>query len=133
MGAAQSLSSLDERRQHVRRAPLPADGIVSARVRAGSIAEVINVSPRGALVETPHRLLPGTLLDLRIDGLHRHASVRAHVIHCEVFSIVEGRLRFRGGVLFERPITWLNVASDRRLGPEDSVSIRLIKSDTAVR
>ncbi len=131
MGSARAV---EERRQHVRRAPLPADGIVSARVRAGSVAEVINVSPGGALVETPHRLLPGTLLDLRIDGLHRHSAVRAHVVHCALHAIgAGGQLRFRGGVLFERPITWLHVAADRRPGPEDSVSIRLIKSDVAVR
>lgn len=130
MGAA---LSLEERRQQVRRAPLPADGIVSARVRAGSVAEVINVSPCGALVETPHRLLPGTLLDLRIDGVHRHSAVRAHVVHCAAFAIVDGRMRFRGGVLFERPVSWLHVGGDRRSGPEDSVSIRLIKSDANVR
>jgi hypothetical protein len=128
-----STGTLEERRRHARRAPLPADGIVSARVRAGSAADVINVSSEGALVETPHRLLPGTLLDLRIDGLHRHTAVRAHVVHCEVFAIVEGRLRFRGGVVFERPVSWLSANGDGRFGVEDSVSIRLIKSNAAAQ
>lgn len=118
--------TLEERRRHVRRAPLPADGIVSARVRAGAAAEVINVSTEGALVETPHRLLPGTLLDLRIDGLHRHTAVRAHVVHCEVHAIVNGSLRFRGGVSFERPVNWLSANGDGRFGVEDSVSIRVM-------
>ncbi len=124
---------LEDRRHWPRRAPVPLDGIVSARVRAGSAAEVINVCPRGALVETTHRLLPGTVLDLRIDGPHRGAAVRAQVIHCEVFAIVNGSLRYRGGVLFDRPLSWLGSPIDRRFGPEDSVSIRMLSSGATDR
>jgi hypothetical protein len=57
-------AGLFERRLTKRRQSVAEHGIESARVRPGIDAAVVNVSAAGALLETRHRLLPGTAIDI---------------------------------------------------------------------
>jgi hypothetical protein len=92
-----------ERRAAARVRTFEEHGIVGARVRAGRDATVLDVSDDGILIDTPHRLLPGATIELQLAGTERRATVRGHVVRSTVASLRNG-VRYRGAVLFERPL-----------------------------
>jgi hypothetical protein len=61
--------------------------IVSACVRPGHRARVIDVSAGGALIETSHRLLPGSSVELQVETNAERASVRGQVLRCSVVRL----------------------------------------------
>lgn len=95
-----------ERRLRVRRAPeaLP----IAARIRPGHPADVLNVSADGVLVDTAHRLRPGTIVDLQVETPAYRAQVRARVVHAWVSDLRADRMRYRGGLAFERALDGLS-------------------------
>ena len=87
-------------------------GIVSARVRAGRDASVVDVSAGGALVETCHRLLPGTEVDLHLETPSRRVTVRGRVLRCAVSRLRSSSVCYRGAIAFDRHLPWF-VDEDR--------------------
>jgi hypothetical protein len=87
-----------ERRTSPRRdhAACPRLGLV--RVRPGRSARLLDISARGALIETVVRLLPGGFADLQIylDGMQR--TVRARIVRCRVSTLAP--LQYRAGLEF---------------------------------
>jgi len=61
---------------------------------------VVDVSPLGALVEGPTRLLPGTHLDVHITGAQGRVLVRARVVRCAVWGLTSDVVQYRGGLAF---------------------------------
>jgi hypothetical protein len=96
-----------ERRQMMRRSDVGEHGILEARVRFGPAASVIDVSAGGALVETDHRLLPGTTVELVLKTSARVTSARGRVLRCSIVRLGPEFVCYRGAVGFERPLTWL--------------------------
>jgi hypothetical protein len=76
-------------------------------VRPGHAAIVVDVSADGALIETGHRLLPGTVVVLHLESLDRRESVRGRVLRSAVAALRESGISFRGAVRFESPLTCL--------------------------
>ena len=98
-------------RRHTRRRDSIADhGIVSARVRAGRDASVVDVSAGGALVETCHRLLPGTEVDLHLETPSRRVTVRGRVLRCAVSRLRSSSVCYRGAIAFDRQLPWMHDA-----------------------
>ena len=95
-----------ERRDTIRRRTPGEHGIVVARVRPGHEAEVLDVSAVGMLLETAHRLLPGTVIDLHLETRDCRTAMRGRVLRCVVASIVATRVWYRGAIRFDRPLTW---------------------------
>jgi hypothetical protein len=85
-------------------------GIVCARVRPGHAAIVIDVSLDGALIETGHRLLPGTSVVLHFESLDRRESVRGRVLRSTVAAVRASGISFRGAIRFESPLSCLRPA-----------------------
>jgi hypothetical protein len=81
-------------------------GIVSARVRPGHRARLIDVSAGGALIETGHRLLPGTSVELQVETGTRKANVRGHVVRCAVVRVRPTWVCYRGAIAFDRHLPW---------------------------
>ncbi len=79
-----------------------ADTILEVRVRPGREAVVINISPDGALIETTHRLLPGTAVELQLDSAGRRIFIRGRVLRCCVACVRPASLVYRGAIAFER-------------------------------
>jgi len=100
-------SALDpgDRRKGRRASEVAEHGIVCARVRPGHAAIVIDVSSEGALIETGHRLLPGTIVVLHFETLDRRESVRGRVLRSTVAAVRANGMSFRGAVRFESPLT----------------------------
>jgi hypothetical protein len=89
-------------RRNSRRAGIEEHGIVSARVRPGLIAVVIDVSAGGASIEMPQRLLPGAAVDLQFETTHRRTSLRGRVLRCVVTRLRPTAVSYRAAIAFDR-------------------------------
>jgi hypothetical protein len=98
---------ISDRRQMHRHQHVEQHGIVSARVRPGHLAKVIDVSAGGALIETSHRLLPGTSVELHVDRGTHHTRVRGRVLRCAVVRVRPSSVCYRGAIGFDRHLAWL--------------------------
>jgi hypothetical protein len=99
--------NLERRRTH-RRQSVEQHGIVSALVRPGINALVVDVSAAGVLIETHHRLLPGTSIEIHFDQKKRWPAVRGRVLRCAVAHVEPNLVRYRGAVLFDGRVPWLS-------------------------
>jgi hypothetical protein len=95
-----------ERRSAKRRSGIEEHGIVSARIRPGSDASVIDVSSGGALVETLRRLMPGTNIELQLSSSDRRTAIRGRVIRCAVACLNGPGVRYRGAIAFDGYLPW---------------------------
>ena len=95
------------RRHAPRHATVERHGVTAVRIRPGHPAAVVDISERGALLDTAHRLLPGHSVELQIQTATDRTHVRARVVRCEVVALDAGSISYRGAVVFERHIPWL--------------------------
>ena len=79
---------------------------MSACVRPGHHARVIDVSAAGVLLETSHRLLPGTKVEVQVETGSERASMRGHVLRCAVVRLRPTWVCYRGAIAFERHLPW---------------------------
>ncbi len=96
---------LNERRATAR-LPAAEHGIVSARVRPGHEATVINVSATGILIETICRLLPGARIELHVRGQHARITSWGRVLRASVADVAATTVRYRGAIALDRPLAW---------------------------
>jgi hypothetical protein len=96
-----------ERRQSRRHVDAEDHGIVSTRVRPGHRARLIDVSAGGALVETTHRLLPGTSVELHVETRSHRTNVRGRVLRCAIVHVRPSWVCYRGAIGFDRHLPWL--------------------------
>jgi hypothetical protein len=94
-----------DRRRSRRASDAAEHGIVRARVRPGHAAVVIDVSPDGVLIETAHRLLPGTTVDVHLESEERRESVRGRVLRSAVARVRASGIAYRGAIRFESALT----------------------------
>jgi hypothetical protein len=100
----------DERRRG-RRACDPAEhGILCVRIRPGHAAALLDVSADGALIETAHRLLPGTIVVLHLESSERRESIRGRVLRSVVAGVHAHGIAYRGAIRFESTLTNLQPA-----------------------
>ena len=88
-------------------------GIVSVRIRPGHAASLVDISASGALLETMHRLLPGTTIDLHVETAGERARFRGRVVRCAVVSVRAAAVAYRGAVAFDHPLPWFAIVSGR--------------------
>src|SRR5262245_49196012 len=79
-------------------------GIVRVRVRPGHLATVVDVSAGGVLVETEHRLLPGSSVELQLEREHHREKLRGRVVRCSVVPVRPEGVFYRGAPAFDRPL-----------------------------
>ena len=96
-----------DRRQARRLLQSDDHGIVSARVRPGHRAKLIDVSAGGALIETSHRLLPGAAVELHVETRSHRTNVRGRVLRCAVVIVRPSWVCYRGAIGFDRQLPWL--------------------------
>ena len=93
-----------ERRSTPRKASFEEHGILGVRVRPGRDGSVVDVSADGVLIETIHRLLPGTTVEVLLAGAERRTTIRGRIVRCAVASLHGSCVRYRGAVRFDRSI-----------------------------
>lgn len=101
-----------DRRAHDRLVAHELEWLKSVRLRSGSPLSLIDLSPGGALFETPTPLGPGSTATLTLtgDGILETATFR--LLRCEVASL-KGGLVFRGACVFDRILQLPLVGKDR--------------------
>jgi hypothetical protein len=95
-----------DRRSARRREAFDEHRIVSACVRPGHRARLIDVSAGGALIETSHRLLPGAPVELQVETGTDRASVRGRVLRSAVVRVRPTWVCYRGAIAFDRHLPW---------------------------
>jgi PilZ domain len=101
-----SAAPVDDRRRTPRHGCVEEHGIVSAKVRPGRDASIVDVSAGGALVETNHRLLPGTSVELQFETSAERATIRGRVLRCAVAGVRASSMCYRGAIGFDRSLPW---------------------------
>ena len=99
------LETQSDRRQSRRRLR-EEHNVVCARVRPGLDVALVDLSAGGALVETVHRLLPGSAVELQLDSGGKRAAVRGRVLRCAVARLRAGAVWYRGAIGFDRHLPW---------------------------
>jgi hypothetical protein len=106
MNDAQPCGEPPDRRQARRRRTVDDHGIVSARVRPGREASLLDVSAGGALVETTYRLLPGSPIELHVATNERRVSVRGGVLRSAVVGVRATGICYRSAIGFDHLLSW---------------------------
>ena len=93
---------LGDRRADVRFRPTQLTRPMLARLKAGPVLTLLDVSAGGALIQTPSRLIPGALvlLEFMVPGTRRIVLVRSRVTRSHVAALDEC-VRYRGACSFE--------------------------------
>jgi hypothetical protein len=91
-----------DRRAHVRRRPTEFDHALVARLKAGPVLRLLDVSAGGALIETPSRLTPGAqiLVEFLAPATREATLVRSRVMRSHVAAL-DGGVRYRGACSFD--------------------------------
>ena len=97
-------------------------GIAVGRIRPGLVVRVLNASSRGVCLETSHRLLPGTHVDLYLERGRVVAARRARVVRCTVVALAQDRLCYQASLHVLDPIEWFLDLSTRENEVPDSAS-----------
>jgi PilZ domain-containing protein len=101
-----SAAARAERRRTPRHRGVENHGIVSALVRPGHRAMLINISAGGALIESHHRLLPGASIELLVQRHRYRASVRGRVLRSSVVRVRPAAIWYRGAIGFDSYLPW---------------------------
>jgi hypothetical protein len=104
---------MSDRRLTRRHANGDEHGILSTRVRPGHRAKLIDVSAGGELIETTHRLLPGTSIERHVETRSHRTNVRGRVLRCAIVHVRPSWVCYRGAVGFDRHLPWLLDDSDQ--------------------
>lgn len=75
--------------------------MASGRLCPGRSAQIVDVSPGGALIETDWRLLPGMRVELQLGEPVALYRVRGRILRCHVTLLDRDRIRYRGALAFE--------------------------------
>jgi hypothetical protein len=89
-------------RRNFRRSGIGEHGIISALVRPGRVAAVIDISAGGALIEISQQLQPGSAVDLQVDAAHRRTTLRGRVLRCAVACLQSTSVSYRAAIAFDR-------------------------------
>ncbi len=86
-------------------------GGLRARVRPGHRLIVIDMSPRGALVEAGRPLRPGSQVDVHLETEVRRGTIAAKVVRCAVAGIdTERGVTYRAALSFNESCDWVREA-----------------------
>jgi hypothetical protein len=113
-------------RRRFRRAASQGHRILSARVRPGDPAIVIDVSAGGASVEISRRLLPGSIVDLQVETAQRRVTLRGRVLRCAIVRLRSTSVWYRAAIAFDNHCLWLGdeAVAEYPVPPRESASSR---------
>ena len=118
-----------DRRCATRRRLPEEHGILLARVRPGHKAIILDVSTRGALIETGHRVLPGAPIELHVQRQHGATTIRGLVVRCAVACVGSSTVRYRAAVAFEGELSGVGAAGKGYSAPDGNHESRVTRVD----
>lgn len=90
----------DEKRD-IERLPVP--GQISGEITLFQAIVILDISERGAQVETPFKLQLDSLHDFRIGLGTRSIVVKGRIVYCQIGELSEGTVLYRSGIEFVEP------------------------------
>jgi hypothetical protein len=102
-----------DRRSAPRVFPRGGTGMDRARLRPGRTAQVVDLSPGGALIETDWRLLPGMRVEMQLGEPVSLFRVRGQILRCHVALLSRERIRYRGALVFDEQLSFGEHATRR--------------------
>jgi PilZ domain-containing protein len=90
-----------EEKRDVERIPVP--GQISGEVTVYQPILILDISERGAQVETPFKLQLDSLHDFRISLAARSVVLKGRVVYCQIGELREGGVLYRSGIEFVDP------------------------------
>lgn len=90
----------DEKRD-TPRTPIP--GQVKAEITVFQPIAVLDISERGAQVETPFKLQLDSLHDFRMALGVRSVVLKGRIVYCQIGELREGAVLYRSGIEFVEP------------------------------
>jgi hypothetical protein len=97
----------DEKRD-VERVPVPGD--VTGEITVFQPMTILDISERGAQIETAFSLHLEALHDLRLSLGQRSVVLKARIVYCKIGEIREGTVLYRAGVEFIEPSEHARIA-----------------------
>ena len=79
--------------------------IERATLRPGCLVAVIDLSPRGAQVQSERPLRPGSRVHIRLAARNCTLAVAADVVRCSVWILQADAVIYRGALRFEEECT----------------------------
>jgi hypothetical protein len=74
-------------------------------VLPGRTARILDLGRGGALIETEHRLLPGTSIELQLGEAPTGCRIRGRILRCYVAALDRHQgIRYQGAVAFEQQV-----------------------------
>ena len=77
---------------------------VSARIRPGHVARVLDLSRTGLSIETSRRLSPGSVVELTMTVGAQVHTTRARVVRCQIVGLRATDVLFAGGLELEKQL-----------------------------
>jgi hypothetical protein len=93
-----------ERRAWQRTTTFACAEMARGKLKPGRLAQIVDVSAGGALIETEWRLLPGTRVELQVGEPVALYKVKARIIRSHVAVVHRERIRYRGALMFEEQL-----------------------------
>ncbi len=90
----------DEKRDADR---LPVPGQITGEVTVFQPMTILDISERGAQVETPFKLQLDSLHDFRLSLDERSVVLKGRIVYCQIGEIREGTVLYRSGIEFVEP------------------------------
>jgi hypothetical protein len=82
---------------------IPTAGQVSGEVTVYEPMTILDLSDRGAQVETGFALHLGSLHEFRLSLGERSVVVKGRIAHCQIGELQEGTILYRSGIEFIEP------------------------------
>jgi len=93
-----------ERRAWPRLSTLDYTEMAHGRLRPGRPAQIVDVSPGGALIDTDWRLLPGMRVELQLGEPVAIYRAKGRILRCHVSVLSGERIRYRGALMFDEQL-----------------------------
>lgn len=76
-------------------------------MRPGRQVRLVDISADGALIEATHRILPGRVVELRVERAACRASVRGRLLRCTIARLQSSSIFYHGAIAFDDRLPWL--------------------------
>jgi hypothetical protein len=92
---------MSEEKRDTQRMPVP--GHITGEITVFQTVAFLDISERGAQLETPFKLKLDSLHDFRISLGSRSVVLKGRIVYCQIGELREGAVLYRSGVEFVEP------------------------------
>ena len=91
-------------RERAARTPQREPWLWAVRMPWGADVELVNISRTGLLLEVASKVTPGVTLELQLNGMGQHCTIKARFVRSEVARVDRLGVRYHAAAQFEEPL-----------------------------